>query len=155
MKKRTLGIVIFILPIAFVLFISLLLNYQNRIHADDYFSGVVRYDEVLASRRWHPLNGEPFDCTYAVVSLIQNADVQPPSRWLYRESIDWSKTPVVTPSNSVNILSSCLNKFAPKTSLRLETAAKNNNSYYMRLGNDTIYLYSKEQNIAAYIRYGD
>src|SRR5262245_18589644 len=43
---------------------------QNVTHADIYFSKVgLEYDEVLASRRWHPLYNVGFGCTYAIVSL--------------------------------------------------------------------------------------
>ncbi len=156
MKRPTLlrGL-FFLTPVVFVVVVSALLSYQNHVYTDDSFSGVVPYDEVLASRRWQPFFMEnPLNCTYAVVSLCKNAASQPPSGWPH-ESPNWVETPIVYPANSLEIVSPCLDNFSPETRLRLETATKTAGSYYWRYDSEVTYLYSQKENIAAYIRYGD
>lgn len=124
-----------------------LLEFQNRTYANKVFANTVAYDKVLASRKWH---NQTFGCTYAIVSLKVGSSHSPPDTWLRNET--WLKTPVRTNTH----ISICVQdgEFSSEVAARLQAAVRGPGSYYFHF-HETLWLYSKSQNIAALIRYGD
>jgi hypothetical protein len=141
-------------PVGLLLTLCTVLWVQNMTHADTYFSKLgLDYSEVLASRRWHPLfGGFGFDCTYAIISLPDRANPNPPPPWFGRE---WSTTPVSPQARErrPDPVEACQNKLSPQVVTRLIAAFDGAGSYYS-VG-EVWYVYSKSQSLAGYIRYSD
>jgi hypothetical protein len=133
-----------------------LIEFQDRTYASKFFSGLVAYDKVLESRKWH---FEVFGCTYAIVSLQDGASISPPSTWSGNEA--WSKTSVrLTPPTQhdgpTNTASVCVAKgvFSSDVAARLQKSVSEPGSHY-RVFDSSISIYSAPQKIAAFVRYGD
>jgi hypothetical protein len=131
-------------------------------YAHGVFSGLVVIDDVLASRKHHPLFGETWDCTYAIVALTDAAPQRPPSpkqitNWKYRFGGDWAPTPAPPLGDTTrDALSFCSEYFAADVASRLRTALTTPGSWYVRDGvGENLYIYAPKQDIAAKIRFGD
>ncbi len=131
-------------------------------YAHAVFSGLVVIDDVLASRRWHPLLGEPWDCTYAIVALTDTAPERPPSpkqitNWKYRFGGDWQPTPEPPLHDTTRAaLAFCAQYFSADVATRLRTTLTTPGSWYVRDGvGENLYIYAPKHDIAAKIRFGD
>jgi hypothetical protein len=135
-----------------------LVIHQDVTHAGKVFANRVAYEDVLASRRWHGLADVP-GCTYAVVSLKDDASRSPPDSWLERER--WARTPVrldspVPHGRTTNPVSVCVEegRFPAEVAARLQEAVGESGSYYIHVG-ETLLVYSARQRVAAVVRHGD
>jgi hypothetical protein len=101
---RLLGILMALL-ILICLTIYTALEYQDQTYATKYFN-FISYDTVLESKKWHH---EIFGCTYAIISLPEDASITPPKEWL--DEITWYETPIVfnkkTKSNYCTLRGRC------------------------------------------------
>lgn len=132
-----------------------LIQAQNFTYAKNYFSHFLEYQDVLETRRWHPLF--PFsalDCSYAIVSLTKDAKPEPPSKWL--DSEEWLPTPMLESDKSpYDIIGSCGHYWSPETNIRIQKALQQPGSYYFPMTIEVLFIYSAKDQIAAKIRYGD
>lgn len=66
-------------------------------YAGTVFRGILEFETVLASRRWHRRGAEAWDCSYAIVALPEGAALTPPDAtdrdWFVRFGGDWLPTP--------------------------------------------------------------
>jgi hypothetical protein len=145
-----------LIAIFFIVTYRCFVEFQNATYANKFFSGLVAYDKVLASRKWH---FGVFGCSYAIVSLKYGANSSPPSSWLGNQA--WSKTPIHLPGSTQadhpkDIALVCISKglFSSDVATRLQKSINEPGSHYW-LFEDTLSIYSEPQRIAAFLRYGD
>lgn len=127
------------------------------------FDGVVAYDRVIASRRWHLEPAEPWDCTFAIVQLSDAAAETPdePSvdevAWYLSWGGDWQVTPADHPGwQNRDAIRECAHNWSPEVETKLLMAIAEPGSWYAHDGiGDVVYVYSLKQRIAARIRLGD
>jgi len=128
-----------------------------------YFTDLVPYERVLASRKWHRVGAQAWDCTYAVVDLAETAPDRPGSRtetakgWQFRWGGAWQPTPAAALGDTTrDALGYCGQYFSDDLNARLLAAISAPGSWYSRdrVG-ETLHLYSRPQGLAARIRYGD
>jgi hypothetical protein len=153
---RAFGIAAISIAGIFWIVYRVLVEFENHSYASRFFSDLVAYDKILASRKWH---SEVFGCTYAIVSLKEGASNSPPGTWSGNEA--WSKTPVLLaphtnhdgPTNTVSV---CVAKgvFSSDVAARLKKSVSEPGSHYKAF-EGTISIYSEPQRIAAFVRYGD
>jgi hypothetical protein len=132
-------------------------------YAAQVFDGLVSYDRVLASRRWHRFGADAWDCTYAIVDLAETAPDLPPRRdgdttgWEFVWGGDWQPTPAEPLGDTTrDAVGTCAERLGAGTSARLETALSEPGSWYVRDSvGETVHVYSAAQRLAARIRYGD
>jgi hypothetical protein len=144
---RAAGIVVISIAVLCGIAYKGLIEFQNQTYASRLFSGLVAYDKVLASRKWH---SDVFGCTYAIVLLKEGASISPPGTWSGNEA--WSKTPV-RPTNTASV---CVAEgvFSSDVAARLQKSVSEPGSHYWAF-QGTMLVYSKPQRIAAFVRYGD
>ncbi|MEM6386485.1 MAG: hypothetical protein AAF718_09645 [Pseudomonadota bacterium] len=127
----------------------------NPYFANAYFQTRVPVETVLASRRWHRLGSEPWDCTYAIVDLTADAP-EFPETW--GDAARWSETPApplgITTRGALEF---CGSKYwSAEVQTRLARALSNPGSYFTRNGSgQDLWIYAPNNRIAAKIRYGD
>ncbi|MEM9475012.1 MAG: hypothetical protein AAGA71_06950 [Pseudomonadota bacterium] len=147
--------------LALVLGVLGVLQFQNVTYARTLFSNLVAYDRVLYSRRWHPLLGGPFGCTYAVVSLAETAPTEPAEeadsggRRQFRWGGNWQPTPASPPNPERHNGVDCINRFDAATAERIAAAMREPGSWYVRRAGGILFLYSPPQRIAVRLRHGD
>ena len=130
-------------------------------HADRVFHGVLDYEAVLASRAWHRRGAEPWDCTFAIVSLPANVPNDPATstaqEWFLGFGGDWSETPAQPLGDTTrDALGFCAQYFGADVNQRLAAAMADPGSWYIISSvGETVHIYSAPQRIAARIRYGD
>ena len=155
------------LVIAAVLMLLASTFVQNRGYADRVFQGVVQYDHVLASRRYHPLFGGPLiDCTYAIVALAHSAPDAPPTTdnsirpgnnredWKFAGA--WQPTPASRIPGTTETLARhiCEKHLGDELTTTVLVGAKMEGGWHH--GNsETIWVYSKPIGVAYVLRYGD
>ena len=136
---------------------------QNQRYASDYFS-FMPVEKSLESRKWH---FETLACTYAVVSITEDAPHEPPAQWL--ENITWSEAPLkfkesVGSHDCRNLICECQQNWQESNYGKLNRALSQPGSYYYltgqtapydRIGQAVLFIYSKPERIAARVRYGD
>lgn len=153
------------------LLIKLLLGYYadqreaeavDPIYAVEVFSPLFPIRKVIASRKFHHPDGEPWDCTYAIVELAANAPERPPTspentHWYLEFGGNWQETPEPPLRETIRrALSFCSKYFEPEVSEVLSRALALKGSWYDRDSvGETLFIYSKPHQIAARIRYGD
>lgn len=127
---------------------------QSPHFARTYFEGLLEFDDVAESRRWHwgshPWGGSGFGCSYAIVNISETSSSTVPENW----SGQWSATPVTVPDGRHDILGECKYLWPDDLNARLSRAHDNSGSYYSA-GSETLLLYSPVEGIAARIRFGD
>jgi hypothetical protein len=145
----------------------------NRIYAAQVFDGVVDYDKVLVSRRWHrfgwavmPYSGK-LDCTYAVVHLSATAPAAPPEPDLTIQLPQnafvfpgaWQPTPGPTMHDpEFGLWSRCRDLIGQDVFADMETALAEPGGWWRAdLSNieATYFVYSAAHSIAYRLRYGD
>ncbi|MEX3014800.1 hypothetical protein [Gymnodinialimonas hymeniacidonis] len=134
---------------------------DDPVYADQVFAGVLDYDAVLASRAWHRRGAEAWDCTYAVVSLPEDASSEPPTSdaeaWFLRYGGSWLETPMPPLADRTrDAVAFCARYFDDVLNTRLAYALTEGGSWHI-IGSvgETVHIYSAPQRIAARIRYGD
>jgi hypothetical protein len=154
--RRTLVLVtsLVVIEVGLGLTLASVLWLENVTYADIFFSRIgLEYREVLASRRWRPTFGSHFDCTYAVVSLPDDANPDPPAT-----GVEWSTTPPAIPRTREawqDPLAVC-DSLPSEAATQLRAAVEGVGSYYWPNGTGTLlYVYSKPHGLAASIGYGD
>lgn len=127
---------------------------QSPLFARTYFEGLIEFDDVVESRRWHwghhPWAGLTFGCSYAVVNIPKASPSSIPKNWKGQ----WVETPVTVPDGRHDILGECTYLWPGDLSSRLNRAHNNPGSYYTATS-ETLLLYSPIEGVAAYIRFGD
>jgi len=127
---------------------------QSPLFARAYFEGLLAFDDVAESRRWHwgdhPWGGGAFGCSYAIVNISKTSSLVIPENW----SGQWSETPVTVPDGRHDILGECTYLWPDDLNARLHRAHENSGSYYSATS-ETLLLYSPSQGVAARIRFGD
>ena len=155
--------VFLVLPVgAFAIYAGWAMLVEIPRYADEFFDGVVPYDEVLASRRW-VLSGEPFDCTFAIVRLAPEAPetpetaIRPGLGWQYYWGGDWAPSPGDYPGeNNRDALDACAGNWDAGLQADLLRAVTEPGHWFARDGvGENLYIYSKPLRLAAHIRYGD
>ena len=146
--------VILALPVAGYLavhaYIALLVNPH---HAAKFFADKFPVESTLASRRWHRLGAEAWDCTYAVVEISQDLPEAPPASW----QADWKPTPAEPLGETTrDTLGFCSRYFSEDTQARMKAALGSKGAFYSRgqVGN-TVLIYAPRHRIAARIRFDD
>jgi len=138
---------------------------EDPIYAARVFTDYVQFHEVLATRAWHRRGAEPWDCTYAIVSLSENAPEVPPDLPTDRQDQLWylafGDTWVPTPAPQLDertrdALGACAQYFTEDVNRRLAAAMAEPGSWHV-IGSigETVHIYSVPQRIAARVRYGD
>ncbi len=139
--------------------------YQDQEYAKKYFSNIP-YQEVLETRKWLPGN-TIMGCTYAIVSLQKDATFKPPKQWL--TGATWYQTPLRIEKDAHNfscrnIICNCEKDWDPENYRLLTRALNQPESFYLlnkgsppydALSQGVIHIYSKTENVAARVRYGD
>ncbi len=141
---------------------------DNWLYASSVFMNVVRYDRVIASRRWHPLEFPPlptfggtYGCTYAIVELSPDAERDPPRseerrHWAYVFRRDtWKPTPgpEVTYTGDSGWIE-CRIALGQSVFDRVATASTTPGGFWDQRG-DTLFLYSPSTGLAARMRQGE
>jgi len=138
------------------------MTWDNRAHASRVFAQVP-YDHVIASHRWHPLGGgHPFDCTYAIVALLPDAQATPPDLPRRSFPLDWGGTWEATPVSLDRLPGNgetgqrhiCERQLSSDTWDRIEAALTTPGSW-VSCDYETLSLYSAPQGLAMRFRYGD
>jgi hypothetical protein len=156
------GIVVAI-PIMFVAALYGSAAVGNFRYAAAVFSGVVDYDRVLASRRWHVFfDAEAYDCTFAAVRLSDSAK----SAWLNQDADarmseeaqswrngEWTATTQVIP-DATELLAACQHRLNPEVYEQMMRALSLRGGR-VKFDWDTLSVYSKPAEIAYLLRYGD
>lgn len=136
---------------------------ENRAYARAYFRDLLPSYSVLESRKWHPLLGGGWDCTYAIAELPPDAAAQPPARsgpvggWQLAWGGPWQPTPAPALGDTTrDALSFCSRYWPDGVTDRLQRALAEPGSYFERDGvGETLLIWSPPQRIAARVRYGD
>ena len=127
---------------------------QSPLFARTYFEGLLEFDDVAESRRWHwgshPSGGRAFGCSYAIVNISKTSSSTVPENW----SGQWSETPVPVRDGDHGIIGECKYLWPDDLNARLSRAHDNSGSYYSTVS-ETLFLYSPVEGIAARIRFGD
>lgn len=145
--------------------VSISSAYQDQVYAKKYFRNIA-HQQVLESRKWLPGN-VIFGCTYAIVSLQNNASLEPPKQWL--PGITWYRTPLRFKKDARNfscrnIICNCKKDWNPEIYRSLTRALNQPGSFYYtnrggppydELSQGVLYIYSKTENVAARVEYGD
>ena len=161
-----LGILIGLVLLAFVTFFVILPEVlrlrDDPGHAASVFDGVVPYETVLESRRWHGRGAKGIDCSFAIVELPDDALPDPPEptegrEWYRHYGGDWQPTPVAPMMNNTRHAPfPCGEYWSETLNAALESAMTQPGSWYAWGGpGETLHLYSAPQRIAARIRFGD
>lgn len=127
-------------------------------YADRVFQGVVSYDDVVASRRWHHENNW---CTFAIVTLSDDADANPPiaqrkGGWdMTFGSQDWTPTPgpPLAPKGD-DQWSMCRAALHADLFERINAALLAPGGFW-RMARDTVFVYSPTERLAIRMREGD
>ncbi len=135
---------------------------DNPHYADAVFAPILSDYTVLASRAYHRLGGEGWDCTYAIVTLPTDAPAMPPeplgdANWHLRFGGDWRPTPAPPLGDTTrDALDFCARYFDAGTNATLARAIADPEGWYTRdLVGETLSLYAPQARIAARIRFGD
>lgn len=139
---------------------------QDAAYAATLFDGLVPYEGVDASRRWHPVLGgrRGWDCTYAIVTLAADAPAAPPAGdggdgrgWQFAFGGDWAPTPFPPLGDTTrDAVGTCRGDWPPEVASRIDAALAAPGSWYWTDGaGEQVHLYSAPQRLAARVRYGD
>ncbi|MES2916921.1 MAG: hypothetical protein V4753_17570 [Pseudomonadota bacterium] len=171
--------IILLIPAVILAFFGIVLfdrflsrDHENLVYADSVFSGVVQYERVLASRRWHDfLGSDGYDCTYAVVELADEAPSSPPQMdpkqrnrignpgkraALQDFSGNWIETSGDFESTfGSSILRSCEHRLDSALYEKMVAALHTSGGWTREQGNDRFWVYSVPTRLAFRLRYGD
>ncbi len=127
--------------------------FVNPKYTAQYFEGQLEIGKVLASRRWHRLGAEGWDCSYAIAEISPDLPPDPPESW----QIEWKPTPAAPLGETTrDAVDFCRTYYSEDTQARLESALTTPGSFYDRDGvGETVWIYAPRHRIAARIRYGD
>lgn len=138
---------------------------QNPGFAAHVFDGVVPVETIIASRKWHRIGAEPWDCTFAIATLAEGAPVEPPEDtradpgWRFRFGGIWPWRPTPAPplgDTTRDALAVCRSYWSDEIGRTLDHAMSTSGAWYARdpVG-ETVFLYAPDIRLAARIRYGD
>lgn len=127
--------------------------FVNPQYAARYFESRLEIGEILASRRWHRLGAEPWDCTFAIAEISPDLPIKPPESWRPK----WTPTPAAPLGDTTrDALDFCRIYYSDDTHARLKAAMDMPGSFYDRDGvGETVWIYAPQHRIAGRIRYGD
>lgn len=139
--------------VAYFALLAYLALFVNPGHANEYFEDKFEVEAVLASRRWHRLGAEPWDCTFAIVQIAADLPTHPPETW----QGDWNPTPAAPLGDTTrDAVSSCQHYWSDDVLSWLVRALTEPGSFYARDGvGENLFIYAPSHRIAARIRYGD
>lgn len=137
---------------------------EDPVYASELFHGLAPVQEVLASRKWHRKDAEPWDCTYAIVRLTPDAPLVPPVRvrdndlgWRYVFGGNWIPTPAPKLGDTTrDAIGFCAQYWPNDLTAEITQIIANPGAWYDRdrVG-ETVYLYAPKSRLAARIRFGD
>lgn len=137
---------------------------EDPVYAADLFEGLVLVEKILETRKYHGRDAEPWDCTYAIARLTEDAPLTPPTRaydnplgWQYEFGGDWLPTPAAPLRDTTrNAVAFCAQYWPVALGREIETALAGPGAWYSRDAvGETVYLYAPKQRLAARIRFGD
>lgn len=132
-------------------------------YAEDVFTGILRYNRVYETRRWHRAGANWWDCTYAIVEIPKTASMDPPTKgyegrpWFLRFGGDWQPTPLAPLGSTTRDALGFCAKYWPEPLVEHLTKATTEPGHYAvrdQVG-ETISIYAPKLGIAARIRFGD
>ncbi len=148
----------------FVGYMDRLRSIEDPLYATELFGSFMPVSDVLASRKWHARDSEPWDCTYAIVTLAGEQPHNPPTRerdnalgWMYTYGGNWQASPAAPlGENHRDALDFCSKYWSPELLDTLKTALYSSGAWFARdrVG-ETLFLYAPKQRLAARIRFGD
>lgn len=148
----------------FVGYMDRLRSIEDPPYATELFGNILPVSEVLASRKWHARDSEPWDCTYAIVRLTGDLPDKPPTRdwdntlgWRYAYGGNWQASPAAPLGNNTrDALGFCTKYWSLEVLEELKTALYSSGAWFDRdrVG-ETLFLYAPKQRLAARIRFGD
>ena len=155
------GLLLSLAVLGYFAFYGLAAMVSNPRYAEQVFAGLLPYDDVLASKKWHAIGDEPRACTYAIVSLPSDAGIDPPTGkqadWRLVFAGDWKPTPERSIDGAARDPATvCSDEWSEETGQRLIHALEKPGSWYWRDDDrETVYIYSQPEHLAARIRWGE